>query len=244
MPRPRRLEPAGVPLHVIQRGNNRTACFFGDVDLRFYLKCLADAASRRDCEIHAYALMTNHVHLLLTPQKAGGASRMLQDIGRRFVPIVNKFHERTGTLWEGRFRSNLVDSEKYFLTCHRYIELNPVRAGMVSRPSEYLWTSHRHYLGADINPLITEHSSYMELGLAAEERRQRFLGLFRDPIDDVVLNRLRISVNKGWALGSDAFLDRMEEMIGRSVRPPRRGRPTKNPRPIGQEPDAQEEMLF
>jgi len=132
MPRPPRLELPGVPLHVIQRGNNRAACFFGEVDRRFYLQCLAKSAARTDCAIHAYVLMTNHVHLLVTPGAPGSAAAMLQDIGRRYVRVINTIHGRTGTLWEGRFKSSLVDTERYLLTCHRYIELNPVRAGLAA----------------------------------------------------------------------------------------------------------------
>ena len=244
MARPRRLEPAGVPLHVVQRGNNRAACFFNDIDRRFYLKCLGDAAVRRRCAIHAYVLMTNHVHLLLTPEREGGASLMLQDLGRKYVQVMNKAHKRTGTLWEGRFKSSVIDSEKYLLTCHRYIELNPVRAGIVARPSNYFWTSHRHYAGATVDPLITEHRIYTELGLAGADRRRKFLQLFDEPIDDVVLGELRSSVNRGWALGSDAFLDRMEDILGHSIRPPRRGRPKKELGPAQPKLDAQREMLF
>ena len=134
MPRPPRLELPGVPLHVIQRGVNRTACFFGDADRRFYLKCLGKAAAARGCAVHAYVLMTNHVHLLVTPGEAGAAGAMMQDIGRRYVRVINTVHGRTGSLWEGRFKSSLVDSEGYLLTCHRYIECNPVRAGMAAQP--------------------------------------------------------------------------------------------------------------
>ncbi len=244
MPRRRRLDAAGVPLHVIQRGNNRAACFFSDIDRRLYLKCLADAARRRGCAIHAYALMTNHVHLLLTPEKTGSTSLMLQDLGRKYVPVVNRHHDRTGTLWEGRFRSNLVDSETYLLTCHRYIELNPVRAGMVARPADYPWTSHRHYARTNIDPMVKEHRVFTELGSTAEDRCHNFLELFGSQVNDAELDQLRTAVNKGWALGSDAFLDRMEAMVGRSVRPPRRGRPRKENDSVRQPAASQEEMLF
>lgn len=152
MARPPRLEIPGVPLHVIQRGNNRAACFFGDIDRRFYLRCLAQSAVRRGCEIHAYVLMTNHVHLLVTPSEAGAVGAMLQDVGRRYVRVINTLHNRTGTLWEGRFKSSLVDTETYLLSCHRYIELNPVRAGIVTHPAAYPWSSYQHYAAGKINP--------------------------------------------------------------------------------------------
>lgn len=244
MARPPRLEPAGVSMHVVQRGNNRAACFFGDVDRRFYLKCLADAASRRGCAVHAYALMTNHVHLLVTPAAAGAVSAMLQDVGRRYVRVINEIQGRTGTLWEGRFKSNLIDSETYLLTCHRYIEMNPVRAGIVARPADYPWSSHAHYGCGESDRLIAEHSVYTNLGASPEQRREAFLSLFDKPIDDVELDRLRTGLNKGWALGSETFLDRIEVSIGRSVRPPRRGRRKKQDRPITARPDPQAEMLF
>lgn len=227
MARPRRLEPAGVPLHVIQRGNNRAACFFGDVDRLFYLKCLAEYGERRGCAVHAYALMTNHVHLLVTPASTGGVSLMLQDVGRRYVRTINQAQSRTGTLWEGRFKSNLIDSETYLLACHRYIELNPVRAGLASAPADCRWTSHSYYALGTPDKLISEHPVYIGLGVNPQDRRQRFLALFDSPIEERELTKLRTAVNKGWALGSDTFLDRMAAALGGPVRPARRGRPLK-----------------
>ena len=244
MSRAPRIEIPGIPLHIVQRGNNRAACFFGDVDRRFYLKCLAETARRRSCAIHAYALMTNHVHLLVTPNAPGAASAMLQDVGRRYVRIINEAHGRTGTLWEGRFKSNLIDSETYLLTCHRYIELNPVRAGIVANPSDYPWSSHTYYSSGRPNPLIFEHRAYLSLGTTLESRRIAFLSLFGNPVNESDLKRLRTAVNKGWAIGSELFLDRMEAMVGRSVRPARRGRPRKQIDVEADRPDPQAEMLF
>src|SRR5688500_3782403 len=134
MPRPPRLELPGVPLHVRQRGNNRAACFFGDADRRLYLKCLAQAAARRGCAIHAYVMVTHHAHLLVTRKERGCVGAMLQEVGRRYVRVINTMHGRTGTLWEGRFKSSLVDSETYLFNCYRYIDLNPIRAGLASHP--------------------------------------------------------------------------------------------------------------
>ena len=225
MPRPDRLEPAGVALHVVQRGNNRAACFFREIDRRFYLKCLAEAAERRGCAVHAYALMTNHVHLLVTPVGAGAVSVMMQDVGRRYVRVINEAHGRTGTLWEGRFRSNLIDSENYLFACHRYIELNPVRAGIAATPSDYPWSSHAYYARGRPDRVIREHPAYFTLGPTPEDRRNSFLSLFDDPVTGEELVRIRTALNKGWALGTEAFLDRMEATLGESVRPPRRGRP-------------------
>lgn len=244
MPRPGRIGVPDVPLHVVQRGNNRSHCFFGDLDRRFYLKCLAQAAVARGCEIHAYVLMSNHVHLLITPRQQGAASAMLQDVGRRYVRNINSIHDRTGTLWEGRFKSSLVDSERYLFTCHRYIELNPVRAGMVTRPGDYPWSSHAHYAGGVPNRLLTPHRLFNELGTSALSRMAAFRAMFGDAMPEGDLNRLRIAVNKGWALGSDQFMDEMQRHLGRAIRPPRRGRPIKDREVTGKSADDQREMLF
>jgi putative transposase len=227
MARPPRLELPGVPQHVIQRGNNRAACFFGDADRRFYLKCLAEAAARRGCAVHAYVLMTNHVHLLTTPREPGGVGAMLQDLGRRYVRIINTIHGRTGTLWEGRYKSSLVDSERYLLTCHRYIEANPVRAGMVCDPVEYSWSSHAHYMGARPSKLITEHAVFRSLGATEGERSHEYRSICATPLEPSVLERIRLAINTDSALGTDAFLDHVEAELGRSARPPKRGRPPK-----------------
>ena len=244
MSRAPRIEIPGVPLHIVQRGNNRTACFFGDVDRRFYLKCLAETARRRGCAIHAYALMTNHVHLLVTPQAPGAASAMLQDLGRRYVRVINDVQGRTGTLWEGRFKSNPIDSETYLLTCHRYIELNPVRAGVVFDPADYRWSSHTYYSSGKPNPLISEHQVYLNLGPGPESRRKAFRSLFADPVGESDMKRLRTAINKGWAVGSEQFLDRIASMAGRSVRPAPRGRPPRQIDTQADRPDSQAEMLL
>jgi putative transposase len=227
MPRPPRLELPGVPLHVVQRGNNRAACFFGDADRRFYLKCLARAALRHGCAVHAYVLMSNHVHLLVTPAKRGSVGTMLQELGRRYVRIINALHGRTGTLWEGRFKSSLIDSETYLLTCHRYIELNPVRAGLVAHPAAYRWSSHEYYAAGKTDSLITEHVGFSGLGRDREQRQAAFRELFEIEIDPETLTRIRDSVNAGSALGSPAFLEHVKGRVGRPVDVPKRGRPAK-----------------
>jgi putative transposase len=227
MARPPRLELPGIPLHVIQRGNNRAACFFGEVDRRFYLKCLHEAAVRRNCAIHAYVLMSNHIHLLVTPNERGSVARMLQDVGRRYVRIINAIHGRTGTLWEGRFKSSLVDSENYLMTCHRYIETNPVRAGLAAQAGAYAWSSHRHYSSSTPDKLITEHPVFVRLGASTVERRTAFCSLFDEPLDAGTLSRIRDAANTGSALGSERFLASTESVLGRRVRMPIRGRPTK-----------------
>jgi putative transposase len=228
MPRPPRLELPGVAHHVIQRGNNRAACFFGDADRRYYLKCLEEAAGRRGCEIHAYVLMGNHVHLLVTPAEPGALGAMMQDLGGRYVRVINRIHARTGTLWEARFRSSVVDSENYLLVCQRYIELNPVRAGLARDPAAYPWSSHSYYAAGRASRLITEHPVYRRLGLSSAERRTAYLALFTEALDDRVVERIRAAINSDSAFGCDAFLDGAEAKLGRSVRLPTRGRPAKS----------------
>ena len=227
MPRPPRLEIPGVPLHVIQRGNNRAACFLGDVDRRFYLKCLGEAAVHAGCAIHAFVLMTNHVHLLVTPNARGAVAKMLQDIGRRYVRVTNTIHGRTGTLWEGRFKSSLIDSEAYLLTCHRYIELNPVRAGLAAHAADYPWSSHLHYAGIKRNHLLSEHALYLRLGADVASRQASFRDLFKDALQMEVVTKIREAVNTGCVLGTPGFLSDLAGKFGRRVYPPKQGRPTK-----------------
>jgi putative transposase len=228
MPRPPRLDLPGVTQHVIQRGNNRAQCFFGDADRRFYLTCLKESAARRGCEVHAYALMSNHVHLLVTPAAPGAVGAMMQDMGRRYVRVINTLHSRTGTLWEARYRSSLIDSESYLLTCQRYIELNPVRAGLVSDPAAYPWSSHPYYVAGRANDLIAEHPVYQRLGATALERRCAYRSLFSTSLDAHLVARIRDAINTDSAFGSDEFMIAAEAALGRSVRPPARGRPTRS----------------
>lgn len=219
MPRSRRLDPTGVPQHVLQRGNNRAACFFGDVDRRFYLNCLSESAALRGCSIHAYVLMSNHVHLLVTPQKPRAIGAMMQDIGRKYVRILNALHGRTGTLWEGRFKSSLIDSERYLLACHRYIEQNPVRAGMVSSAAEFPWSSHRHYLGNDKSGFLAPHFLFHGLGTDLDSRRAAFRELFKVALDEKSLSQIRAAINAGCPISQDPRA-RGRPNAGRSEAPP------------------------
>ena len=216
-----------MPLHVVQRGNNRAACFFNDADRRFYLKCLREAAAARGCALHAYVLMTNHVHLLVTPPEEGAVGAMMQDIGRRFVRTINNIHERTGSLWEGRFRSSLIDSERYLLICHRYIEANPVRAAMVTHALHYPWSSHAHSVGCRVDAAITEHPVYVALGQDDSERRKAFAAISSEPLHEKLVDEIRAAINTDSAFGSEEFMHQAEALLGRSVRPPKRGRPAK-----------------
>lgn len=201
MPRPPRVTPGGVPLHLVQRGINRGPCFLEEADYRLYLACLCDAAEKTDCAVHAYVLMTNHVHLLATPGHAQSASELMQRVGRRYVPVFNERHRRTGTLWEGRFRSSLIDSERYLLVCQRYIEQNPVRAGMVREAREYPWSSHRHYAEGQRDPVVREHAVHWGLGSTPEKRRTEYQRFSSRLTEAEVLDCIRTAINRQRGLG-------------------------------------------
>lgn len=227
MPRRARVTHAGVPQHVIQRGNNRAACFFADADYRIYLDCLMEGATRYGCDIHAYVLMANHVHLLVTPETDASLAHMMRHLGSCYVQHVNHRHQRSGTLWEGRYKSSLIDSEGYLLTCYRYIELNPVRAGTVEEASDYRWSSYGTHALGHANELIRDHPCYLELGITDQDRQAAYLTLFRQQVDDTTLAAIRDAANRGTALGSEHFKDEIEAALARSVRPGTPGRPRK-----------------
>ena len=227
MPRRHRLRLPCVPLHVIQRGNNRQACFFAEEDYRFYLHWLAKGAQRYRCEVHAYVLMTNHVHLLVSPQGPEGAARLMQSLGRRYVQYVNRAYRRSGTLWEGRYKASLVDDDEYLLLCHRYIELNPVRANVVAHPGEYYWSSYAHHAGTRPCPLIRDHAGYLVLGRDEQERQAAYRELFRFQLDPGLIDEIRTATRHGLVIGSERFKDEIEALLKRRVTPPRRGRPVK-----------------
>ena len=170
MPRRSRIRLPGLPLHTVQRGVNRTACFLSDGDRMHYLDLLGRAAAGEGCSVHAYVLMSNHVHMLVSPSEPSSPSRMMKRLGEVYVAHFNKRHGRTGTLWEGRFKSSVVDSALYLLQCYRYIELNPVRAGMVTRPRDHPWSSYRANAEGAASILLTPHPEYIALAATVEER--------------------------------------------------------------------------
>jgi REP-associated tyrosine transposase len=223
MPRRARIRIPGLPLHIIQRGNNRAACFSCETDYRVYLSLLRDSALRFDCAIHAYVLMTNHVHLLMTPGSADGASRVMKHLGQQFVQYVNRSRHRTGSLWEGRFRSSIVDSEGYLLRCHRYIEMNPVRAGMVTHPGDYPWSSYRANAWGLASDMVTRHSRLTGLGHTDEQRRAAYLQLFNAALTTHELEEIRAAANGGFALGSPEFVEQLGEIAGRPAGRRRKG---------------------
>jgi putative transposase len=205
MARKPRLCVPGVPQHVIQRGNDRKPCFFAEGDCRVYLDYLAEAAERYACRLHAYVLMTNHVHLLVTPTGEHGIAHMMQRLGQRYVQSLNAVYRRSGTLWEGRYKASLVDSEHYLLTCMRYIELNPVRAGMVVHPAEYRWSSYRANAQGEVNRLLAQHDLYHRLGASAEARCAAYRALFSACPGAAVVDEIRGALNQELVLGSSGF---------------------------------------
>ena len=213
----------GHPQHVIQRGNNRNVIFFADEDYQFYIEKLGELSVKHKCELHAYVLMTNHAHLLITPQTENGISKLMQSMGRYYVQYVNDKYQRTGTLWEGRYKATLLDSESYLLTCYRYIELNPVRAGMVKHPADCRWSSYRYHALGETNKIITPHLLYQRLGKNKEERGYHYRQLFKSHIGKQQLNEIRSATNKAWVLGNEHFRKRIEELTKRPSQPKPRG---------------------
>ena len=225
MPRRARLILPEIPLHIIQRGNNRAVCFHAEEDFLFYLDWLARAAHDTGCSVHAYCLMSNHVHLLLsaaTPESPGALMKML---GQRYVQYVNRTYRRSGTLWEGRFRSCLLQEEGYLLECHRYIELNPVRAAMVEHPAHYRWSSYRANAQGEASPFLKPHGLYTALEKTPEARQAAYRELFRYQLDPGLVDQLRSATNGNYALGNERFLSEMTAALGRRVTRGTAGRP-------------------
>jgi putative transposase len=210
------------------RGNNRTSCFFRDQDRRIYLRYLEEAARENHCEIYAFVLMTNHVHLLAAGLARGAISRMMQSVGRRHARYVNDTHGRTGALYDGRFKSSLIQTERYFLTCMRYIELNPVRAGMVKSPDQYAWSSFSQNALETPRGWLTAHPEYLRLGRDAKERASVYRNLFSQPLSDEDLAAIRLHARKNRALGSDEFRDALRATLGRDVGIVSQGRPRRD----------------
>jgi len=227
MARLARVSPIGVPQHIVQRGNNRQVCFASDEDMKAYLNWLKEFSKKYLVDVHAWVLMTNHVHLLCTPHEEGAISKMMQSIGRMYVRYYNYTYQRSGTLWEGRFKSSLIQSEKYMLELHRYIELNPVRADMVDEPNEYSWSSYGcNALGLETE-LQAPHELYLALGKTKNERLENYQQLFKAHVGVELLKEIRDSVNKGLALGNERFVLQIEALTEKRVTPRKAGRPKK-----------------
>lgn len=227
MPRRARLAIAGIPWHIIQRGNNRTACFYADEDYVRYLETLGEMARKYGCDIHAYVLMTNHVHLLLTPKKTDSAGLLMKHLGQRYVQYINRVYRRSGTLWEGRFRSCLTQNEEYVLSCYRYIELNPVRAAMVAHPSDYRWSSYRINADGLYSSLLTPQGEYLRLGRSDTERQEAYRALFSAHVDAKRIEEIRDATNGNYVLGNERFKEQIEDALKRRVVRAKKGRPKK-----------------
>jgi putative transposase len=219
---PRFILP-GYPQHIIVRGNNREPVFASADDYRYYLEKLVNGASKHECHIHAYVLMTNHIHLLITPMKAESISKLMQYIGRYYVQYFNHEYQRTGTLWEGRYKATLIDSESYLLTCQRYIEHNPVRAGMVTEPSAYPWSSYFANAEGGDDPAVTPHALYLSLGGDNVARQQAYRELFKLRLSDKTLDQIREATNKSWVLGQAVFQEKVAGLLNRRLKAKAKG---------------------
>ena len=217
MARTRRIDLPGIPQHIVQRGVNRTSCFCDDLDRAFYLNALLAASRVFHCQVHAYVLMSNHVHLLATANNSGGISAMMQSLGRRYVRRFNWRHARTGTLWEGRFKSSLIDSDTYLLACYNYIELNPVRAGICITPQDYRWSSVHANAFSRWDPLVHPHPLFQKLGTDENTRILAYQSLLENNMDQGLIDNIRTHLNQGKVLGSEAFQRRIESQTGKSA---------------------------
>jgi REP-associated tyrosine transposase len=226
VPRKPRLVAPAYPHHVIQRGNNRQAIFFAEDDYRYYLNCLQKAKVKGTTKIYAYVLMTNHAHLLIEPAGPGGLGEFMQSVGRRYVRYINKTYRRTGTLWEGRYKSAIVGRDEYLMMCSRYIEMNPVRAGMVQMPGDYRWTSYRFRALGEANRLLDEDPWYEGLGKDRPERCQAYRGWMESDPGAGEWDAIRDATQKGQVIGKKKFQDEIEAMLGHRISG-QRGRPRK-----------------
>ena len=224
MPRRARHYVPGLPYHVVQRGNNREACFIEPENYQLYLELWQEAADRYGVAVHAYCLMTNHIHFLATPERVPSISETMKAVGSRYAQYINRKYRRTGTLWEGRHRASLVQSDRYFLTCSRYIELNPVRAGMVKQPGEYRWSSYGTNAWGDAS-WLTPHNEYLMLGRDDTERSFAYREIFRHELSEDDLHVIRKAAHYCQPVGDERFRAQIEEKYGVVLGQMRRGRP-------------------
>lgn len=222
----------GQPQHIIQRGNGRMAIFRSDDDYEVFIRYLLEAARGHGCSVHAYVLMTNHVHFLVTPERSDGVSLMMQSIGRSYVPYFNHTHHRSGGLWQGRYRAAIINSEQYLLRCCCYIDLNPVRAGLVDDPADYTWSSFRHHAHGEVDSVVSEHELFTALGNTGAERQTAYRDLCATALSHDFLQELRDATNRGWTMGDPEFMTKIEDATGRRAGPLAKGRPKKGSDPI------------
>ena len=224
-----RLTVPGYPHHIIQRGNNRQPIFASTADYEALLALLAENAAKFRVALHAYVLMGNHFHLLATPNTADGLPQLMQAVGRRYVRYFNDSQQRSGTLWEGRYKSTLIQTERYLLACMAYIDLNPVRAGLVAEPRDYPWSSHGHYVGLRSDRLVTPHPLVWELGNTPFAREAAYADLVRAGVNAQQQAALTQSALRGWALGEPDFVADLQKRTERRVSRAHAGRPVSRP---------------
>ena len=210
MPRPSRFSEPDLPLHVIQRGNNGGACFTTPADCRTYLSYLREASARYECAVHAYVLMTTHTHLLVTPGRPDALPLLMKRVAQKYTQYVNWRYHRIGSPWSGRYKAALVQTERYLLVCQRYIELNPVRAGVVGRPDQYPWSSYRCNGNGTPDTLVVPHAQYLALGRDSVERQYSYQQLFEHALDATHVEQIRAATNGGCAVGDQQFLERLK----------------------------------
>lgn len=231
MPRLPRLNLIDIPQHIVQVGHNNLPCFFDAEDYQFYLASLRNAANQYRVDIHAYVLLPNMIQIIATPRVPDGISSMMQSLGRRYVQFVNHRYKRSGTLWAGRYKSSLIDSDAYLLTCYRYVELRPLYLGLADALSAYRWSSFNHHANNDTvgdeNEVISDHRLYLELGETPPERAEAYRKLFSYRFDRRLLEYIAETIKLGQVLGGDVFKDKIELIANQRVRPLKRGRPRK-----------------
>lgn len=225
MPRRPRIILPSVPQHIIQRGNNHSVCFYADEDYIKYLEWLKEYADKTSCQIHAFVLMTNHLHLLVSADKTEAIGAMMKALGQRYVQYINRTYKRSGTLWEGRYKSCPTQAETYLLACQRYIELNPVRANMVEHPAEYRWSSYRVNAHGESSNLIIPHLIYGRLGLDDQTRQSAYRELFRYQLDPKLVDEIRQATNGNYVLGNTTFTQQIAEALDKRVSRGKAGRP-------------------
>lgn len=225
MARLSRVIVPGCPLHIMVKGHNSQTIFSSDEDKRSYLEWLRDAAREYELAIHAYVLMPNHVHILATPKNNESASRVMQSIGRRYAQLYNQTHGKTGTVWEGRYKSCLLEPESYFLLCQKFIEQNPSRLGLVHRSEDWVWSSYRHHIGEEIIPWISDHPLYWALGNTPFERQLSWKKVVSDSLGSIEAKKVSDHLNYGWPMASEGFLTQLATKVSRHLVPKKAGRP-------------------
>lgn len=225
MPRRARIILPNIPQHIIQRGNNRSVCFYTNEDYCKHLEWLKEYADKTACQIHAYVLMTNHVHILASSEKSDAIGSMMKALGQRYVQYINRTYKRSGTLWEGRYKSCPIQAETYLLSCQRYIELTPVRANIVEHPAEYRWSSYRINAQDEPTELIKPHMIYEQLGRDDQDRKSAYRELFRYQLEPKLVDEIRQATNGNYVLGNTRFTQQIADALGRRVLPGRAGRP-------------------